>query len=672
MINTDESIVRRLMDEKDLILLKEIQESATEFKNNYPKYEEWLDRTLDLILKGDRTAFGVFIPTIKNEEPIFKLIGSVILKKGNFSNSIELKNLYIQKSERNKKYGTKLYEEAERFCSKEGRTNIITNLPSKLIGTTYFLFKQGFYFLGQKPDKFKEGHTIYELSKNIISSYTEDPFDAKQISKWILKNFCKFNVCNTENIIDDIIEYTLFNNIFEYEMHNKKIKNFIPKCGCYIIEDGSNVDKIKTDLKQNRNKYPLLMVFYYENVNLEIIENICKEFYIPLLTKKNIETNFQKYLPQPIFPFKKKDISGMIISINNKIFNRIKHKNCNSFVYFKGGVGKFLKSNMKIYIFVEGIDGQKGIIKIKATLKVIEYGKPTDVWNSFENDEKMFTKDEYKRFTKKKSKIIGMKLLNLQYIEDITWDKLKNSIIFTKSVIDSAKSVIDSEIGHTYLNKEHIDLLEKYKKIDMQEKKKENNKNNSNKVLIITVTDIEKKELEHVIKKNTAIKSFEIITDTELEYMDVKNIGKSHVTIVKQPKQGGNVSQNILSTAIDEIKPDVVIMVGIAYGLNENTQKIGDVLISESITNISHIKKTDNEVIQRGETHNVDKKLLMRFDDLETNNFNIFKGNILSASILCDDKKFINELKKNSQKLLEVRWKGMGLVQHRNIMEKNG
>ena len=123
------------------------------------------------------------------------------------------------------------------------------------------------------------------------------------------------------------------------------------------------------------------------------------------------------------------------------------------------------------------------------------------------------------------------------------------------------------------------------------------------------------------------------------------------------PSQGtANPDATLLcGEVIKEVSPVAVIMVGIAFGADEHTQKIGDVLVSKSILNYDSRKERGNTTEYKERPKEVGFLLFNAFstnaDQWEypstTNDrerFEVIPGAILTGSALIDDYKFRQKL----------------------------
>lgn len=107
-----------------------------------------------------------------------------------------------------------------------------------------------------------------------------------------------------------------------------------------------------------------------------------------------------------------------------------------------------------------------------------------------------------------------------------------------------------------------------------------------------------------------------------------------------------------VSTALQKLKSNIVMMIGIAFGVDETKQKIGDVLIAESVIPYNSKRVGKGRTIQRGIEAQSSQILLNRFKNIRTWE-HIINGNlkakliftrVLSGEELVDNLKYRNKL----------------------------
>lgn len=125
----------------------------------------------------------------------------------------------------------------------------------------------------------------------------------------------------------------------------------------------------------------------------------------------------------------------------------------------------------------------------------------------------------------------------------------------------------------------------------------------------------------------------------------------AHVHCEQQGSLKPDAAMLTIKNAYEEMKPNCVIMVGIAYGANEEKQKIGDILISKKVqpynsirvstSKTGKIKKDDRNIcVKPG------RSILNQFEHFQFSDGNIciHCGTILSGEELIDNLKYKNYL----------------------------
>ncbi len=141
---------------------------------------------------------------------------------------------------------------------------------------------------------------------------------------------------------------------------------------------------------------------------------------------------------------------------------------------------------------------------------------------------------------------------------------------------------------------------------------------NSDIILVVTANEL---ETEFTHKKIKPLSGYEKIIkvyegDITLYLGLFGNYKIAHVQ-----SSMGSISRDssimTVSTALSRTKARIVIMIGIAFGVNPNSQNFGDVLISESIIPYNP-KRIGKETIKRGIEAPSSKILLNRFKNIKT------------------------------------------------------
>ena len=191
------------------------------------------------------------------------------------------------------------------------------------------------------------------------------------------------------------------------------------------------------------------------------------------------------------------------------------------------------------------------------------------------------------------------------------------------------------------------------------------------KLLIVIATDV---ELDITIKSLRELSSTLIVDiQDDISYL-VTRVNNLEIYIVKTQMGSIGPGSSILTieSAIRNIRPDYIIMNGIAFGVNPKKQTIGDVLISKSVWNYESEKITENGRIPRGFIIPASPKLIQMFELSAIDiGIRIHYGTIASGEKLSDNKSFVDSLKTVQPEIIGGDMESVGLasVCHREHCE---
>src|SRR6185503_10003830 len=176
-----------------------------------------------------------------------------------------------------------------------------------------------------------------------------------------------------------------------------------------------------------------------------------------------------------------------------------------------------------------------------------------------------------------------------------------------------------------------------------------------NLVLLVTATELESRELHKILTPLPQYDNILIIYEGALTYY-VGVIGRYIVAHVQCSMGSISRDSSIITTseAIKILQTNVVIMVGIAFGVDRIKQQIGDVLIAEAVQPYNNKRVGAESEIQRGYAVPSSKILLNRFKNLKSWEYllpDLIKAKlhfslILSGEELIDNKIHRDELVK--------------------------
>lgn len=187
-------------------------------------------------------------------------------------------------------------------------------------------------------------------------------------------------------------------------------------------------------------------------------------------------------------------------------------------------------------------------------------------------------------------------------------------------------------------------------------------------LLLVTATKVETEAvLAHATQKSR-------VTIRNRAYHNLDVIGGAKAFLVQLPAMGYSGSGGSLKTieeAIHALSPWAVIMIGIAFGFDPQSQQIGDILISQQLQDYDSERvgsESGNQL--RGVRVNASASLLSNFI---TNQYYVFEdwpdpptvysGLILSGSKLVDNEQFRNQLRMAAPNAVGGEMEGMGLYE---------
>jgi len=190
------------------------------------------------------------------------------------------------------------------------------------------------------------------------------------------------------------------------------------------------------------------------------------------------------------------------------------------------------------------------------------------------------------------------------------------------------------------------------------------------KVVLMTANEIEKEELiKRMVPHNNGMLR---------QYIDGNNnfilgyFGRYHIAHIHCKEQGSlrpGASMLTMESALKIINPDLIIMIGVAYGANKINQSIGDVLVSESISSTDIVKRLpDNQVENRNILISPDIKILnlIKNNYMDEIQFRIHYGILISGETLINDndykEKLIEIFKEDKENIIGGEMEGIGLA----------
>lgn len=188
-------------------------------------------------------------------------------------------------------------------------------------------------------------------------------------------------------------------------------------------------------------------------------------------------------------------------------------------------------------------------------------------------------------------------------------------------------------------------------------------------ILLVTVSTVEARAVLDVVKERYGLlcKPVHIGNNT---YRDLGDIGGARTLMVRSGMGSGGTRGAILTVTdgINDLRPSAVVMVGIAFGVDPNKQRIGDILVSRQILayELQRVSTGDEEkavIIPRGDRPSASARLLARFEDGELywSETEIRFGLVLSGDKLVDNVDFREQLRKLEPEAIGGEMEGAGL-----------
>lgn len=183
-------------------------------------------------------------------------------------------------------------------------------------------------------------------------------------------------------------------------------------------------------------------------------------------------------------------------------------------------------------------------------------------------------------------------------------------------------------------------------------------------ILYVVATPTELKRVTDFYKEKGVILSR--VSDKSHTYWDLGVIRNNHVHLVKCEMGAKKPNASILTIdhAIEYLKPDYIIMVGIAFALKEDKLKLGDVLVATELQDYGSVKQAKDNTIERGLRVSANKTLLDRFTNavVDWNGVDVRFGLVITNDVLSDDKTFVKDLRKRFPDAYGGEMEGCGLL----------
>jgi nucleoside phosphorylase/tetratricopeptide (TPR) repeat protein len=190
-------------------------------------------------------------------------------------------------------------------------------------------------------------------------------------------------------------------------------------------------------------------------------------------------------------------------------------------------------------------------------------------------------------------------------------------------------------------------------------------------VLIVTVTKVESKAVREVFEKATGQPAKNLPIGAKM-YRDLGSVNSTRVFMVRSEMGAGGLgaAQQTVAKGIADLSPSAVIMVGIAFGVDDKKQAIGDVLVSQGLMlyDLQRVGTGDDgsaNIISRGDRPPASAWLVDRLrnadEDWREPRASVRFGRILSGEKLVDNIDFRGQLRKFEPEAIGGEMEGAGL-----------
>lgn len=189
----------------------------------------------------------------------------------------------------------------------------------------------------------------------------------------------------------------------------------------------------------------------------------------------------------------------------------------------------------------------------------------------------------------------------------------------------------------------------------------------TDRILVVTVTPVESAAIHTVFQRATK-KTPEVMAIDGYRYQNLGRLGCHEIfhSISGMGTGGVAGAQESIRRSIDAIRPSAVIMVGIAFGIDRDKQKVGQVLVSRQIL-MYELQRINNDltITSRGDKITASPKLLDWVSHSQitwdSEKANIQTGLILSGEKLVDNLPFRERLKDLAPEVIGGEMEAAGL-----------
>jgi nucleoside phosphorylase len=130
---------------------------------------------------------------------------------------------------------------------------------------------------------------------------------------------------------------------------------------------------------------------------------------------------------------------------------------------------------------------------------------------------------------------------------------------------------------------------------------------------------------------------------------DLGQVGNAQILLAQceQGAVGPGAAAIAAASLITRLEPDFLILTGICFGLRQDLQSLGDLVVCQQLRAIDHRKVADDEIVLvRGDYVSPSQTLLSRFRSAQVGwgKADVHFGPMLSSSVLVDSQRLRDEL----------------------------
>jgi nucleoside phosphorylase len=187
-------------------------------------------------------------------------------------------------------------------------------------------------------------------------------------------------------------------------------------------------------------------------------------------------------------------------------------------------------------------------------------------------------------------------------------------------------------------------------------------------ILIVTVTKVESTAILQAFEPILGVKAIPLSIEDRI-YFDLGTINKARIFLTQSEMGSGGLGASLLTVrkGIEDLFPTAVIMVGIAFGVNEEKQAIGDILVTEQLRlyDLQRVGTQDEQeqVILRGDKPHASPWLINLFKsaDISWEKARVRFGTVLTGEKLLDNIDYRNQLLSFEPEAIGGEMEGAGL-----------